>query len=52
MFKKGKSAFVLRKHRKLNKFELWDPKTGDPYFYDMKRFETKFMCISIGHNFK
>jgi hypothetical protein len=49
---KGKCAYVLRKHKLVNKFELWDPKSGDPYFYDMKVFSTNFMCIQISQKYK
>lgn len=48
----GNCAYVLRRLVKENKFELWDPLTGDPYFYDMKTFETKFLFITISHEFK
>lgn len=43
---------MLRKHKLVNKFELWDPKSGDPYFYDMKVFSTNFMCIQISQKYK
>ena len=44
---KGKCAYVLRQHISDYKFELWDPKYGEPYFYDIKKFVTKFLFIEI-----
>ena len=42
----GKAAFVFRRHKQEEKFEIWDPKTGDPYFYDLKQYSSKFLFIT------
>lgn len=43
----GNTIYVLRRDIKNNKVELWNPTTGEPFYFGVKEFINTLLCFTI-----
>lgn len=52
-YPEGRTAYVMRRDKRSNHVELWNPMKGESYFYGRDEMEEKvFGCISVSSGFK
>lgn len=51
-FPEGKTMYVLRLDKTTLDFELWNPRTGEPYSYNKELFETVCCCFTVSKGLK
>ena len=51
-YPEGKTAYVMRRDKRNNHVELWNPMRGEAYYFGREESKEKFMgCLSLSTGF-